>query len=60
MLARSVIRLDKSFGRDHDGAGFTYWLAGGGVKAGVRQGATVELGWFAAELRKTRGQDSLM
>lgn len=40
---------DKEFGRDHNGAGFTYWLAGGGVKGGVRYGATDELGWIAAE-----------
>ncbi len=40
---------DKEFGRDHNGAGFTYWLAGGGVKGGIRYGATDELGWFASE-----------
>ncbi|QDU92318.1 DUF1501 domain-containing protein [Lignipirellula cremea] len=40
---------DKSFGRDHNGAGFTYWIAGGGVQGGIRYGATDELGWFAAE-----------
>ena len=40
---------DKEFGRDHNGAGFTYWLAGGGVRGGLRYGATDELGWFAAE-----------
>ena len=40
---------DKKFGRDHNGAGFTYWIAGGGVKGGQRYGATDELGWFAAE-----------
>ncbi len=36
-------------GRDHNGAGFTYWIAGGGVKGGMRYGATDELGYFAAE-----------
>ena len=40
---------DKVFGRDHNGAGFTYWIAGGGVKGGIRYGATDELGWMAAE-----------
>lgn len=40
---------DKNFGRDHNGAGFTYWLAGGGVKGGIRHGATDELGWFAEQ-----------
>mgnify|MGYP002623516193 CR=1 FL=1 len=40
---------DKVFGRDHNGAGFTYWIAGGGIKGGIRYGATDELGWMAAE-----------
>jgi len=40
---------DKSFGRDHNGAGFTYWLAGGGSKGGLRYGATDETGWMAQE-----------
>ena len=31
-------------GRDHNPHAFTYWLAGGGVKAGVHYGATDELG----------------
>ncbi len=31
-------------GRDHNPHAFTYWLAGGGVKAGVHHGATDELG----------------
>ena len=36
-------------GRQHNAAGFTVWLAGGGVKAGGRIGATDELGIMAAE-----------
>ncbi|QDU26573.1 hypothetical protein ETAA8_16530 [Anatilimnocola aggregata] len=40
---------NNNHGRDHNGAGFTYWLAGGGVKGGLRYGATDELGYFAAE-----------
>ncbi len=40
---------DKSYGRDHNGAGFTYWLAGGGAKGGIRYGATDEIGWIASE-----------
>ncbi|MDA1165431.1 MAG: DUF1501 domain-containing protein [Planctomycetota bacterium] len=47
---------DKSFGRDHNGAGFTYWIAGGGVKGGIRHGATDELGWYAAE-KKVHARD---
>jgi len=36
-------------GRDHNPEGFTVWLAGGGVKAGFRYGATDDYGWYAAE-----------
>ncbi|HEX6984716.1 MAG TPA: DUF1501 domain-containing protein [Planctomycetaceae bacterium] len=36
-------------GRDHNPDGFTHWLAGGGVKAGFRYGATDEYGYYAAE-----------
>ncbi len=35
-------------GRDHNNHGFTYWLAGGGVKAGYVHGATDEFGFQAA------------
>ncbi len=38
-------------GRDHHPYGFTYWLAGGGVRAGHTHGATDELGFNAAEDR---------
>jgi len=31
-------------GRDHNPKGFTYWMAGGGVKAGTSYGETDELG----------------
>ncbi len=34
-------------GRDHHLAGFTVWLAGGGVKAGFAHGATDDLGYHA-------------
>jgi hypothetical protein len=34
----------KPGGRDHNPKGFTYWLAGGGVKPGVSYGETDELG----------------
>jgi len=36
-------------GRDHNPNGFTVWLAGGGVKAGLAYGATDEFGHFAVE-----------
>ncbi|MEX0610957.1 MAG: DUF1501 domain-containing protein, partial [Pirellulales bacterium] len=37
-------------GRNHNAAGFTIWLAGGGVKPGQRIGATDEVGYLAVEL----------
>jgi hypothetical protein len=36
-------------GRDHNPEGFTMWLAGGGVKAGIQYGATDEYGYYAVE-----------
>jgi hypothetical protein len=36
-------------GRNHNAAGFTVWLAGGGVKPGQRIGATDEVGYMAAD-----------
>ena len=38
-------------GRDHHPFGFSAWLAGGGIKGGVAQGATDELGFHAVENR---------
>jgi uncharacterized protein (DUF1501 family) len=38
-------------GRDHNGSGFTSWLAGGGVKGGVVHGSTDEVGYRAVEDR---------
>ncbi len=35
-------------GRDHNGEGFTIWLAGGGVRPGVTYGETCEFGHRAA------------
>jgi hypothetical protein len=35
-------------GRDHNPEGFTMWLAGGGVKGGLRYGATDDYGYYAA------------
>lgn len=36
-------------GRQHNAAGFTIWMAGGGVKPGQRIGATDEIGLMAVE-----------
>jgi hypothetical protein len=36
-------------GRDHNPHAFTFWLAGGGVKAGYSHGSTDEIGHRAAE-----------
>ena len=36
-------------GRDHNPEGFTMWLAGGGVRSGIRYGATDEYGYYAVE-----------
>jgi hypothetical protein len=38
-------------GRDHHIYGFSVWLAGGGIKAGVVHGTTDELGFHAVEHR---------
>ena len=39
----------KMNGRDHNHYGFTYWMAGGGVKRGTVYGATDEFGFAAVE-----------
>ncbi|MBC8000948.1 MAG: DUF1501 domain-containing protein, partial [Opitutaceae bacterium] len=36
-------------GRQHNAAGFTIWMAGGGVKAGARIGATDDIGLMAVQ-----------
>ena len=38
-------------GRDHNPYGFTFWMAGGGVKPGFRYGATDDYGYHAVEDR---------
>jgi hypothetical protein len=40
--------LDANVGRDHNGQGFSIWLAGGGIKGGLTYGATDEVGHRAA------------
>lgn len=43
-----VIQNEKNIGRDHNTYGFSWWLAGGGIKAGHIHGATDEFGHKAA------------
>ena len=43
--------VKKQDGRDHNASGFSFWLAGGGVKGGMRYGATDEHGIKAIENR---------
>ena len=43
--------LNKTKGRDHDHLGFTMWMAGGGVRGGLRYGLTDEYGYKAVENR---------
>ena len=43
-------------GRDHNGTGFSVWLAGGGVKGGLAYGSTDEFG-FAAMDKKVHVHD---
>jgi hypothetical protein len=40
--------LNAEAGRDHNGQGFSIWLAGGGIKGGITYGATDEVGHRAA------------
>ncbi len=41
--------VKKADGRDHNATGFTMWMAGGGVKGGIRHGATDPFGIAAVE-----------
>ena len=41
--------MQGDLGRQHNAAGFTLWMAGGGVKPGMRIGATDEIGLMAIE-----------
>ncbi len=40
--------FDERAGRDHNGQGFSIWLAGGGIKPGITYGETDEVGHRAA------------
>jgi hypothetical protein len=42
----------QSLGRDHNPKGFTYWMAGGGIKPGISYGETDEIGHEAAVNRR--------
>ena len=41
--------LQGNQGRQHNAAGFTIWMAGGGVKPGMRIGATDDIGLMATD-----------
>ncbi len=47
-FGRTPMAQDKS-GRQHNCAGFTVWLAGGGVRAGARLGTTDDIGLMAVD-----------
>jgi hypothetical protein len=47
----SQVRGSEAAGRDHGPAGFSIWMAGGGVKGGHVHGATDDLGHKAVESR---------
>jgi hypothetical protein len=48
--------MNQGTGRDHHLAGFSMWMAGGGVKGGMSYGETDEFGYFATE-NKTHVND---
>jgi hypothetical protein len=45
----STGRINVQNGRNHNGDGFTYLLAGGGFKGGMAHGATDDFGWKSVE-----------
>lgn len=49
---QSVSQPGNPHGRDHNPLGFTYWMAGGGIKGGMAYGETDELGHQAAVDRR--------
>jgi len=50
-FGRTPARQGETDGRDHHPFGFTMWMAGGGIRAGLAYGATDEFGWDAIENR---------
>ncbi|MCE2799209.1 MAG: DUF1501 domain-containing protein [Planctomycetaceae bacterium] len=51
-FGRQPVSQGDQGGRDHNPKGFTYWLAGGGVKGGTSYGQTDELGAEASVDRR--------
>jgi len=49
-FGRTPVSQDRH-GRDHNPFGFTMWMAGGGVKRGIRYGQTDEFGYHPVENR---------
>ncbi|WP_437230583.1 DUF1501 domain-containing protein [Planctomicrobium sp. SH661] len=50
-FGRQPVSQGNEHGRDHNPKGFTYWMAGGGVKKGISYGNTDDLGMEAVENR---------
>ncbi len=50
-FGRQPVSQGDKGGRDHNPKGFTYWLAGGGIKGGTSYGETDELGHEAVSNR---------
>ena len=48
-FGRTPVGQTKRDGRDHNPHGFTAWLAGGGIRPGIRFGETDEYGYFAQQ-----------
>jgi len=48
-FGRTPVSQSGRDGRDHNPQGYTMWLAGGGVKGGIRHGSTDDYGYFAVE-----------
>jgi hypothetical protein len=48
-FGRTPVSQGGTDGRDHNPQGYTMWMAGGGVRAGMQYGATDEYGYFAVK-----------
>jgi uncharacterized protein (DUF1501 family) len=48
-MVESSVSLGRSMGRDHHPQAFTMWMAGGGIRGGIRYGATDEMGFNVVE-----------
>lgn len=48
-FGRTPTREGKTDGRDHNIAGFTIWMAGGGMRPGISYGSTDEFGFKAVD-----------